>query len=143
MAKSYSSDIHLIDPTNNTDRPRIHIWMNNPLRYKGDTFYQSGFAQDPKTGEAQTTLTVVANRGWMIPYIGCMIVAVGLLARTFMSVLTRFLRRRASGSLDPREEGIAGPQRRSCWLAGGRTIEHSAAWQTARASFSPGSRLRY
>ena len=69
--------------------------MNNPLRYNGETFYQSGFASDPKTGERQTTLTVVANRGWMIPYIGCMIVAVGLLAH-FLGVLTRFLRRRAT-----------------------------------------------
>ena len=102
MARSYSSDIHLIDPTICTD-VNHHIWMNNPLRYKGETFYQSGFYQDPQTGEKQTTLSVVANRGWMIPYIGCMIVAVGLLAH-FLTVLTRFLRRRASGSLDPRED---------------------------------------
>jgi ABC-type transport system involved in cytochrome c biogenesis permease subunit len=101
--RNFSSDIHLIDPTNRTDRDNIHIWMNNPLRYNGETFYQSGFGIDPKSGEPQTTLTVVANRGWMIPYIGCMIVAVGLLSH-FLTVLTRFLRRRASGSLDPRDE---------------------------------------
>ena len=132
MAKSYSSDIHLIDPTNGTDRPRIHIWMNNPLRYKGDTFYQSGFAQDPKTGEAQTTLTVVANRGWMIPYIGCMIVAVGLLAH-FLSVLTRFLRRRASGSLDPRE--VDESPVATAELANRSTAEHS--WQQTAGEFFP------
>ena len=63
--------------------------MNNPLRYNGETFYQSGFGIRQKTGDPQTTLTVVANRGWMIPYIGCMIVAVGLLSH-FLSVLGRF-----------------------------------------------------
>jgi ABC-type transport system involved in cytochrome c biogenesis permease subunit len=100
MARSFSSDIHLIDPSNRTDVTH-HIWMNNPLRYKGDTFYQSGF--DPRPGQKESTLSVVANRGWMIPYIGCMIVAVGLLAH-FLTVLTRFLRRRSSGSLEPRAD---------------------------------------
>jgi ABC-type transport system involved in cytochrome c biogenesis permease subunit len=73
------------------------IWMNNPLRYAGETFYQSNYtAANPRTGEAEkTTLQVVRNTGWMVPYVSCMIVGTGLLAH-FWSVLIRFLRRRGS-----------------------------------------------
>ncbi len=91
--QSFESYIHLVDRASGENRDRIHIWMNNPLRYNGETFYQTSFAQDPKTGTKYSTLAVVANQGWMIPYVGCMIVAVGLLAH-FLTVLSRFLRRR-------------------------------------------------
>jgi ABC-type transport system involved in cytochrome c biogenesis permease subunit len=94
MAKGYESYIHLSDPTTNTNRD-AKIWMNNPLRHHGETFYQSKF--DPgDDGRGPTTgLMVVANRGWMIPYTGCMIVVVGLLAQ-FLMVLVRFLRRQSA-----------------------------------------------
>lgn len=86
---NYSSDIELVDPTTNVDR-EIKIWMNNPLRYSGETFYQSGYHADPRTGKEMTTLSVVTNMGWMIPYVSCMIVAVGMLYH-FMITLLRFL----------------------------------------------------
>ena len=89
---NYSSDIQLVDPTTNVDR-EIKIWMNNPLRYSGETFYQSGYHADPRTGKELTTLSVVTNMGWMIPYVSCMIVAVGMLYH-FMITLLRFLGRR-------------------------------------------------
>ncbi|WP_339728949.1 cytochrome c biogenesis protein CcsA [uncultured Gimesia sp.] len=89
---NYSSDIQLVDPTTNVDR-EIKIWMNNPLRYSGETFYQSGYHADPRTGKEMTTLSVVTNMGWMIPYVSCMIVAVGMLYH-FMITLLRFLDRR-------------------------------------------------
>mgnify|MGYP003629841914 FL=1 len=89
---NYSSDIQLVDPTTNVDRD-IKIWMNNPLRYSGETFYQSGYHADPRTGKEMTTLSVVTNMGWMIPYVSCMIVAVGMLYH-FMITLLRFLGRR-------------------------------------------------
>ncbi|MBX3435998.1 MAG: cytochrome c biogenesis protein CcsA [Planctomycetaceae bacterium] len=73
------------------------VWMNNPLRYAGETFYQSsyhppGSLSRSETKEA-TTLQVVSNTGWMIPYVSCMIVAVGMLAQ-FALTLLRFLQRR-------------------------------------------------
>lgn len=89
---NYSSDIELVDPTTNVDRD-IKIWMNNPLRYSGETFYQSGYHADPRTGKEMTTLSVVTNMGWMIPYVSCMIVAVGMLYH-FIITLLRFLGRR-------------------------------------------------
>ena len=93
---NYSSDIQLVDPTTSVDR-EIKIWMNNPLRYSGETFYQSGYHADPQTGKELTTLSVVTNMGWMIPYVSCMIVAVGMLYH-FMITLMRFLGRRKKQS---------------------------------------------
>ncbi|MEE2780944.1 MAG: cytochrome c biogenesis protein ResB, partial [Planctomycetota bacterium] len=89
-AKNYSSELQLIDPSRNVDR-KVKIWMNNPLRFAGDTLYQSSFTPD----ERGTILQIVTNTGWMIPYVACMVVAVGLLAH-FSITLTRFLRRRGT-----------------------------------------------
>jgi hypothetical protein len=85
--KNYSSLVRLIDPERDVDR-EVKIWMNNPLRYRGETFYQSSFI-----GETVTILQVVRNASWMAPYLSCMIVATGLLVH-FGSNLVRFLRRR-------------------------------------------------
>ena len=38
-AKDFSSTIRLVDSSRNEDR-EIRIWMNHPLRYAGQTFYQ-------------------------------------------------------------------------------------------------------
>ncbi len=92
IPRHYASDLHLIDPSRRVDR-NVKIWMNNPLRFAGETFYQSGYFRDPETGQEASTLAVVTNSGWMIPYVGCMLVATGMLAQ-FASGLLRFLRRR-------------------------------------------------
>ena len=94
MARNFSSDVRLIDKERGTDR-EIHIWMNNPLRYAGETFYQSGYSGPPDFPTESTTLAVVTNSGWMIPYVACMVVGVGLMAH-FLGVLLRFLKRRDS-----------------------------------------------
>ena len=90
--RNYSSDVRLVDESRNVDR-EVKIWMNNPLRFAGETFYQSGYFRDPQSGMETTTLQVVSNTGWMIPYIACMLVATGMLAH-FLITLLRFLRRR-------------------------------------------------
>ncbi|HEY2761670.1 MAG TPA: PDZ domain-containing protein, partial [Pirellulales bacterium] len=106
--RNYSSDLQLTDPTHDVDR-RVLIRMNEPLRYGGETFYQSEFhPAAPMLGRPVpgTTLQVVTNFGWMIPYIACMIVATGLLWQ-FGQTLLRFLRRRDSAILAlPWEEGL-------------------------------------
>jgi ABC-type transport system involved in cytochrome c biogenesis permease subunit len=92
--RDYSSFVRLIDTERNIDRGEIRIWMNNPLRYAGETFYQSGYFRDPRTGVGQTTLQVVTNTGWMIPYVACMLVATGMFAH-FWNTLLRFLQRKS------------------------------------------------
>jgi hypothetical protein len=93
MPRNYSSDIHLVDESRGVDR-EIHIWMNNPLRYAGETFYQSDY-QRSQDGTEFTVLSVVRNAGWMIPYVSCMIVFVGLCYH-FGRKLLQFQRRGGS-----------------------------------------------
>jgi ABC-type transport system involved in cytochrome c biogenesis permease subunit len=96
-AKSYSSTLRLVDAQQNVDR-EVRIWMNNPLRYAGETFYQSNYGRDARSGQEYTGLQVVTNTGWRIPYMACMMVAVGMLGQ-FTVTLRRFLRRRAEARL--------------------------------------------
>lgn len=89
--KNYSSRVRLMDPEQHEDR-EVLIYMNNPLRYRGETFYQASF----KKGDTGTVLQVVKNPGWLIPYVACTIGAIGLCMQ-FGASLMRFLsRRRAS-----------------------------------------------
>jgi hypothetical protein len=67
------------------------IYMNHPLRYAGETFYQSSFL----AGDQGTILQVVRNPGWLLPYLACAIVALGLLIH-FGLHLIGFLRQRAA-----------------------------------------------
>lgn len=85
--KNFSSLIRLTDPSKGVDRT-VKIWMNNPLRYASETFYQSSF----EPGKNLTILQVVRNDGWMIPYLSCMMVAVGMTAHMGTKLLV-FLRR--------------------------------------------------
>lgn len=88
--KNYSSRIRLIDPERGEDR-EVLIYMNNPLRYRGETFYQASFKQ----GDLGTVLQVVRNPGWLVPYIACTLGAIGLCIQ-FGASLGRFLAKRRS-----------------------------------------------
>jgi hypothetical protein len=88
IPKNYSSRIRLVDPERNVDR-EVLIRMNEPLRYRGETFFQSSF--DKRT-EKTTILQVVRNPGWTLPYISCAMVTLGLMVHFCMSLAT-FLRR--------------------------------------------------
>ncbi|HEY5652961.1 MAG TPA: cytochrome c biogenesis protein ResB [Pontiella sp.] len=87
MPKDFSSQILLLNPGDGIDR-ELRIWMNNPLRYARRTFYQSGYLP----GDKGTVLQVVRNDTWMIPYLSCMIVFVGMTAH-FCYSLSHYLRR--------------------------------------------------
>jgi ABC-type transport system involved in cytochrome c biogenesis permease subunit len=90
VAKNFSSAIRLVDPANNEDRP-VLIKMNDPLRYRGETFYQSGF----KPGDTTTILQVVQNPAWLMPYIACIVGGLGMCIHFGMH-LSGFLRRRSA-----------------------------------------------
>ncbi len=102
--RSYSSELRLVDPTRHVDR-LVRIWMNNPLRFAGETFYQQDYGPVRGTDLEYTGLQVVTNRGWRIPYVSCMMVTVGMFAQ-FMTSLWRYLRRRGTGLA----EGSSGRQ---------------------------------
>lgn len=88
--KNFSSLVRLDDPTRDEHR-EVLIYMNEPLRYRGETFYQSSFLP----GDKGTVLQVVRNPGWLMPYIACTMVSVGMIFH-FGLHLIGFLRRRAA-----------------------------------------------
>jgi hypothetical protein len=88
LAKNFSSRIRLVDPTKHEDRESL-IFMNNPLRYGGFTFYQAGFDNNDTT----TVLQVAQNPSWLVPYISCALIVVGMLLQFGMH-LQSFVRRR-------------------------------------------------
>lgn len=81
MPKDFASQIMLVNEGDQVER-ELRIWMNNPLRYARRTFYQSGFLPD----DSGTVLQVVRNDSWMIPYLACMIVFVGMAAQFVQSL---------------------------------------------------------
>ena len=87
MPKDFASQILLVNEGDDVNR-ELRIWMNNPLRYARRTFYQSGYLPD----NSGTVLQVVHNDSWMIPYLSCMIVFVGMTAQ-FIQSFSRYLRR--------------------------------------------------
>ena len=87
--KNYESVVRFRVPEHNIDRT-VPIYMNNPLRYSGDTLYQADWDRETERG---TVLQVVTNSGWMIPYVACVIVAVGMLVH-FLQAIIRFVARR-------------------------------------------------
>jgi len=89
-AKNYSSDLVLIDPERGQERD-VHVAMNDPLRHRGETFYQSNFDKDT---EATTVLQVVRNPGWFLPYLACGMVGVGLFSHFLLTLITYLMRRR-------------------------------------------------
>lgn len=89
MPKNFSSQIRLVDPSQNEDR-EVLIYMNNPLRYRGETFYQASFKQ----GDMGTILQVVRNPGWLLPYIACTLGGVGMLIHFGMHLVRSMNRRR-------------------------------------------------
>lgn len=79
MAKAYSSRVRIID---GEARWESLISMNEPLRYKGYTFFQSSFLQSD-TGEV-SVLSVVWNAGRAFPYISGITMCLGLILHLFL-----------------------------------------------------------
>lgn len=88
IPKNFSSRVRLIDFQRGENR-EVLISMNDPLRYRGFTFYQSGFDNDDKT----SILQVVKNPAMLLPYIACGLVALGLVTQ-FSMHLFGFVRER-------------------------------------------------
>ena len=81
IPKSFSSDINLVE---NSIPRHILIKMNEPLRHKGYTFYQSSFFE----GEFSdiSVLAVVENYGRLFPYISSIIMCIGILFHLILKI---------------------------------------------------------
>lgn len=100
VPKDFRSRVRLDNPQTGEHR-EVEIFMNTPLRYQGETFYQASFDKsDPRV----SVLQVVRNPGWLTPYIGCVLVAFGL-AFQFMLHLVGFISRRRVSAETPSTRG--------------------------------------
>ncbi len=88
IPKNFSSRIHLSTPDGKDDRD-VLIYMNNPMRHGGYTFYQ--YQMD--TGHKTTVLQAVRNPSWLMPYVACSLMSLGLCIQ-FMFHLWGFVQKR-------------------------------------------------
>ena len=106
IPKNFSSKIRLNPPDG--EGREVLIYMNNPLRTAGLTFFQKSFANEDRT----TVLQVVRNPGWQIPYLACSLMALGLVLQ-FGLHLAGFARRQRAAARPP-------PDRMKRWLPSSR-----------------------
>jgi hypothetical protein len=92
IPKNFSSRVRLHSADDRVDR-EVLIYMNNPLRYGGLTFYQAGYENNDRT----SILQVVRNPSWVLPYVSCALMAVGLVIQ-FGIHLFGFIRQRAAAA---------------------------------------------
>jgi ABC-type transport system involved in cytochrome c biogenesis permease subunit len=115
--REFSSLIELEYPKGSEKR-EVLITMNSPLRLivgweffglvpRVHTFFQSSFLEQ----DAGTILHVVDNRSWLMPYISCTLVAIGMLWH-FLIVLVTALRRTSPKSTLATPLAAGGPS----WL---------------------------
>jgi ABC-type transport system involved in cytochrome c biogenesis permease subunit len=115
IPKDFSSLLRLHDPAEGAgpEGREVKIYMNNPLRHGGYTFFQSGFDNDDST----TILQVVRNPSWLFPYIACVVVSIGLVWQFGLSLRTA--RRRSpvvSSTSLPSASAIASRSGLERWL---------------------------
>jgi hypothetical protein len=86
---NFESDI-MLNMENNQTR-RALVYMNTPLRHDGKTFYQ----YQMNSSADYTVFQVIRNPSWLVPYLACIIVSIGLLWQ-FGFHLFRFLRKNSA-----------------------------------------------
>ncbi|MFO1488418.1 MAG: cytochrome c biogenesis protein ResB [Verrucomicrobiota bacterium] len=98
IPKDFRSRV-LIQNSQTKENRETEIYMNNPLRYAGLTFYQfqmGAGAEAMAAGQRpSSTLQVVRNPGWVTPYLGCLLVGLGLTIQ-FLQHLVGFISKRSA-----------------------------------------------
>jgi hypothetical protein len=98
IPKDFRSRVQLQNPQTGENR-EVEISMNHPLRYAGLTFYQYQMDASEAAREAgrapSSVLQIVRNPSWLTPYIGCGLVAAGLVTQ-FLFHLVGFISKRKS-----------------------------------------------
>ena len=103
IPKNFSSRVLLQRPDTGEKRS-VLIYMNNPLRYAGETYYQASFDRD----DGGTVLQVVHNPSWLTPYFSCVLVGLGLVVQFMIGLLGFRLKR--GGTLPAPVPSNAKPQ---------------------------------
>jgi hypothetical protein len=93
IPKNFSSRLRLKTDDGRDERD-VLIYMNNPLRYAGLTFYQAGFENNDRT----TILQVVRNPSWILPYVACVLMTLGLLVQFCIHLVGFVAKRRTAAN---------------------------------------------
>jgi len=104
IPKNFSSRVRLSEPGAQADR-EVLIYMNNPLRYGGLTFYQ--YQMDSASG--YSVLQVVRNPSWMLPYVSCILMMLGLLIQFGISLFGFTKKRSATAAATAANAALASP----------------------------------
>jgi hypothetical protein len=91
IPRNFSSLVAVQRPDTGESRD-VLIYMNRPLRYGGETFYQASYDED----DHGTVLQVVHNPGWLTPYVACVLVGAGLLLHFAMHLFGFAWKRRVA-----------------------------------------------
>jgi hypothetical protein len=86
LPKNFQSRVRIENPATGEKR-EVDIYMNNPLRYQGLTFFQATM------GVGRSGLQVVQNPSWQTPYWACAIVGFGMIYQ-FGFHLVKFITKR-------------------------------------------------
>ena len=81
-AMSYESDVSVVDAGNTSLKTTIS--MNEPLYYKGVTFYQSSFQEDEMGRPTMSILSVNRDPGRFWKYLGCLMIVFGIFHLFYM-----------------------------------------------------------
>ncbi|MDX2186855.1 MAG: cytochrome c biogenesis protein ResB [Opitutaceae bacterium] len=73
IPRNFASRVRIEDPSLKLDH-EVQIYMNNPLRHGGLTFYQ----YQMNAANGNSVFQVVRNPGWLLPYISCVLMGLGL-----------------------------------------------------------------
>ena len=82
IPKDFRSRVR-IDNQQTGEKREVEISMNHPLRYGGYTYYQyqmtAGEMVERSGQTPSSVLSVVRNPSWLTPYVGCVLVGIGLI----------------------------------------------------------------
>lgn len=96
IPKNFASRVRVQNHSRNESRETV-VYMNNPLRYAGQTFYQYQMSAGEMASNAgaapSSTFQVVRNPGWLTPYLSCILISLGLVVQ-FGTHLFGFAKRR-------------------------------------------------
>lgn len=96
IPKNFQSRVRIENPQRSETR-EVDIYMNNPLRYEGLTFFQYQMGRDEvDMNRGSSTLQVVRNPSWLTPYIGCILVGAGMVIQFMMHLVGFISKRRLS-----------------------------------------------
>ncbi len=91
IPKNFASRVRVRSDDGRDDR-EVTIFMNNPLRYRGLTYYQ----HQMNKAEGFTGLQVVRNPSWALPYVSSTMIGLGLVVHFGLHLLGFVTRRRAA-----------------------------------------------